>query len=823
MIRAKLVLRSVFSRPLRTLIVIFSLAAAAFAAMYCISGVNTAKNSLSDYFRQNFGEADIVVSGTKAEVKLDEKELPEGSRMLGVCLGGVTTTTPNPRYVNYVASSGIAIMGMDTEKAAAMKLISYAYPTDGGATITQSYADHLGKGVGDTFTITGKKDIQYKLKILAVVSPSGIVRSSGNTIIVTPELCRKISGAKSDSINSVYVDVPDDVVAECVAEMSASHPDQIFISTASNDSDAAMNSMLSVYYLIFAVVFLMVCFIVASMSKHIINERMALTGTLRSIGGSIFGTGLLLLSESVFYGLCGGILGTIAFMPLRGSLELSYFTVAGEEFTRSDGITPVSVTLVILSVILIQCFFSAGAIIKAARTPVRDIIFGTKEAAYHPSRALTVSGAVLLVAGIALNSFSEDFLMTVAAAFFSTIGAVLVFPWLISLISKGLAALFGKLNKPLSKLAVKEIATTKSSISSAGLILSAMSLTIAVMSIAVSLVAYIDSDYYNTDIMIESASQDGKLYDMLPESVDGIENIEKLYFQNLSYETKAEVNGEKRDLIVMGFENSGFRYFTGIRDCPQGLGEAEIAVDKVFASRLSLKVGDTVKLGLKSETYLPRQLSLKVKSLVDSGYFNTNGNTVLINADLYRKIYYDKPTTILIKTRPEKKSEVLQTLKTTMADDPMSIMTTEEYMSQRSADMQSLLMIVYSVVILGIALSLMGTTSNILIGFEQSRRKLAVFYSTLMSRSNLKKLIILETLLMCSVSCIAAVIYGCYFLGLISKSLDLLSMSVPLVQAEIFAPFFGLAGIIILSLAAVRPVVMISRMDMAEEIKTNAD
>ena len=79
MIRAKLVLRNVISKPLRTCIIILSLAAAAFAALFCIAGIQTAKNDLRDFFHSNYGDVDVLGMGNNIEVSIDD--LPPGSRI----------------------------------------------------------------------------------------------------------------------------------------------------------------------------------------------------------------------------------------------------------------------------------------------------------------------------------------------------------------------------------------------------------------------------------------------------------------------------------------------------------------------------------------------------------------------------------------------------------------------------------------------------------------------------------------------------------------------------------------------------------------------
>ena len=112
----------------------------------------------------------------------------------------------------------------------------------------------------------------------------------------------------------------------------------------------------------------------------------------------------------------------------------------------NDGVNIFTICLVIVLVILIQVLFSVSAIMKVAKTPVRDIVFGTKDSVYMPSKILAVTGVILFVAGIVLYIVFEDFMMIVMSVFCSFIGLVLFFPMVICFISKLLANLFSKLH-----------------------------------------------------------------------------------------------------------------------------------------------------------------------------------------------------------------------------------------------------------------------------------------------------------------------------------------------------------------------------------------
>ena len=109
-------------------------------------------------------------------------------------------------------------------------------------------------------------------------------------VIVTPELCCEIKGVKSGSIDTIYADIPEEHLNETILDVMAKHRNYAFMNSTGIEAQDALNNMLSIYYLIFAVVFLMVCFIIVSMSKHIVNERMSVVGMLRIAAGRHFPT-----------------------------------------------------------------------------------------------------------------------------------------------------------------------------------------------------------------------------------------------------------------------------------------------------------------------------------------------------------------------------------------------------------------------------------------------------------------------------------------------------------------------------------------------------
>ncbi len=816
MIRTKLILRNVLKKPLRSIVIILSLAAVAFAALFCIDGINMAASSLTDYFRSRFGDTDILITYGDT-LNMTEEDLPKDCKILTSSNTIVSLSMRNSYYYNYVTKEQLQVIGVDSKAAADIRLFDEAYPTKDGVTITKNIAEKLNKKVGDTISFYGENKDEYHLKILAIAEQSRYLQEI-DAIITTPELCNQIADVEK-GFNSVYIDAPDEKIGEYIEEWQEKYPDYLVFGTVDKDTERWMQSTLSIYYLIFIVVILMVCFIVVSMSNHIANERLSMVGMLRSLGGSISGTGAVLLAESAFYGLCGGLIGTGLYFVIAtifmsnlydpsmgGPGELNFFLVCG----------------VVMGVVLLQCIFSVAAIMRVAKTPIRDIIFGTKESAYFPSIKRTVVGGILLAAGIVLYFAAQEFVMIPLAAFLSMVGLILILPYISQLLSRLLSMLFRRWQMPVAKLAVKEFAAKKSTVSTVQLIVSSISLTITVCIVSVALINLYVSNHYDCNILIQSTSQPPVIYDYL-DDLDGVEGTEKLYYQYITYGETAELNGEPLRMTVVAMNDGGFRYYQGIRECPDSIGENEVSVDKLFAARKNLKLGDKINVRLHTEKILPKEMTLTVTSLCDAGYFKNGENVIMININDYRKTFHDFPSEVLVKSEEGREAEVLQMIERTLGDGFAQIKTSEEYRMEQQTAADSILSILYAIIFMGFAIALLGTFNNMLIGFEQSRRKYAVYYSSSMSKEKLKRLILLETAFTMLIACLISIGLGVYFLGVLSKGLEFLEVSMP--YSYVWETSSAIGGImfLILMLTSIRPLMALSKMNIAEEIKTSAD
>ena len=117
----------------------------------------------------------------------------------------------------------------------------------------------------------------------------------------------------------LMIDLKDNSkIEEAKKMLEARYPDASIQDLYLTDSDMQMiNELKAVFYLLFAITFLLVIFVTASICNRIVSERMSFIGTLRSLGMSTARTGRILLLENVLYALLGSIPATALYSVIR--------------------------------------------------------------------------------------------------------------------------------------------------------------------------------------------------------------------------------------------------------------------------------------------------------------------------------------------------------------------------------------------------------------------------------------------------------------------------------------------------------------------------
>ena len=295
----KTVFKNIFGKPLRSLLVIFSIFFCALSAMFCFDLAKTEKNLINDLLSIMSGEADLGVNMRVCDVSKLPEGLPEYNafRLRGV--SDYIYSDIDGEYC-YVKMESVYIYGIDPETAVTMGYLDDPDLKTGEIIITDKVADACGYSVGDMAQIHDLAGNVHELEIKDIVPAdlknllfqdyTGVVNDETADILT----CGKpVSGTMMiDVIDNTRITEAEEILKD---EFQA---DNVQIYALTEDMEAIMNELYGILFILFAITFLLVVFITFSICERIVGERMSFIGTLRSLGLSSTQTAFVLLLEN---------------------------------------------------------------------------------------------------------------------------------------------------------------------------------------------------------------------------------------------------------------------------------------------------------------------------------------------------------------------------------------------------------------------------------------------------------------------------------------------------------------------------------------------
>ena len=812
-ILGRLTLRNILGKPMRSVAIIIALAASAFAMLFCISGREAPEHAMREQMLSVYGGAEMLVFDLKAgDLQLNNADFPSGTKMFMQTSAEVKARSAKNEYP-------VSVSTIDSKGGKQIGLLESELDPQDGVIISQAFSQKSGLKEGDSVTITftkadeqgsrTEKTVSLKVK---QVSKDKYLRRKTNTLLVNMDNFTALTGRKG--YKSAIVDLPDDVDANDLAvELAKKYQNKqySFNPILTDELLDEISNQTMVFYLIFAVILLMTLFLTYSMSRHIANERLSAIGTLRSLGGSISGTSGLLMIESAVYGLVGGMIGAVLFV-FAGDFAVQAMFGSTGGYSMPLWCYPLAVILAIV----IQIICQSGALIKAVRTPVRDIIFSSRDTAYVMSIRKIIIGALLFAAGIAVGAFADDTVIIIAAIALICVGSVMIMPVVIKAVSKLFVRIFAALGMPTAKLAANESSHKKSAVASTQLTFIALAITTAVFIISSAIADLYSTDHHNYDVEVEvyGRRSEGEFITKLPE-------VEQYQIHSRAV-INGTLNGSKKHYINL-IPYTDFKLYSIFSGIDKEPAADEAYIGRQYAEKHNIKIGDTVKIkdlddyfiNEKGEKEIP-EYKLKISGICDA--IPDYRDSLVVNNRWYTKEMGDYIDSIYIKLS---KTGSLETLRSTIENRLPSadLFTAEENIQEAEEDCSSMMTVIYSILVVGCVLALLGAVSNAIIGFEQSRRKYAVLHSVAASKRKLSKLILLETLFSSLMAGIFAVPLGLLLTKMIGSTLDNSGVNVVMQYNIVLILAFILVIVVVLMIAALKPIVSLRRMNTAAELK----
>ncbi|WP_207640393.1 ABC transporter permease [Ruminococcus albus] len=796
----KLCFKNITIKPFRTLVIVLCLAAVSLTFSLCLTISSASKAAVEDMIRNSMGRTDITIQAARGFETLPE--LPADCESLPVILASSYFQVHDINNYKYVQKRSVYVIGVDTERAAKFGFLpKCTAPSENEAVISYALSQRFGYDIGDEITLPCADGTEIILAVSEIVLNKNDLSVMTLAVITAPETARTVLASPGTSATIIYIDAPDGKESETAEQLCAAytdfHVDQVTSTPESRDS---IRSVTMAFLIIFAVTLLMILFIISAFSKNIAVERLAVIGTLRSIGAEKGSASLTLLTECAVYGMIGGIIGTVIFYALKD-------TFLGKMIPRLDGIGgSVSVPpyvpvfgLVIPAVI--SCAVSFASLIRTSKMPVKDIIFGGKDNVYQPSVSGAVTGIICIFVAVILFMGSFGFIPSLVGLAAFVTGICLVLPKILSAVSKITAKHTYGGRFPVMRLALIQSGTKKTAVMGTVICTAVVMMTASLYILSRSAEGLYSVRNFNCDALITNLSERSEYYDII--SADSKE------FIYTAAET-TELNGRQTSVSIFGYHRS--EMFKGLRDLPESLGNDEIALDRQMMKRLDIHEGDSVTLTLKHDTIRPVTLTFTAVKGIDSVYLDQKCNAAVINLDTYKSVYHDYPSMLLVRGDTELMHRQL-------IDKSAEFETADEYYARMGEGSESITGLLDALAVIGILLAVISVSGQQMIGFEQRKHELAVLRSQGMSISQLSKMLLCETLLTAVLPVLLYLCTGRFVILIIEHTLSSLDMQIPISYEHLgIAEFIAIMAAAVI-LTVLIPIFSLKRMNTAEQLK----
>lgn len=717
------------------------------------------------------------------------------------------------------------IMGINIENAIKLNLLGEDVPilNDNEVVISKKVAEKSGYKQDDIIKLKYEGS-EYELRVVKIVNKKGLtsIDIENDLFISNISTVNEIKKIDSDRYDGLYLDVDDNDKISFVKDYLKENNDNYIIERLV-DEEAIREELSMINYimiLIFAMATIMIYFVISSLNKIIIAERIPVIGTFRSVGATKGKMNFILVLENSIYGLISGIIGSILGNILNSKTASLFITTNGVELTNKTTKMTLGIMLIgIIFAVVLQIIISIKEILKANKQPIKDIIFNTQNSRYKIRNFRTIFGFIMIILAFSLNYLNNktQIVLTILSLLLFIVGIANIVPILMQMLSKILHTVFKKIGIPTAIIASKNIGYNKMLISSSRLIVVALSLMITIITVSSSCTELFNAfrlvtqDY---DIVIQNVSKTSEKYNELI-NIDGVEKVDYL---NVFFDEKPTYNGKTftESPMILG-ESEEVAYIKDFDYKISDLKYNEVLIDEKYAEKNEINIGDTLKI--KFDT-INKELEYKVMGFVNTTYFSTSRNVIIVNLQNCLDNLTDIPFQVHLKCSDNADLEKIKKIaKDEIKEVGIRIQTVDEYISEQEEQVNSIIGMFYIILGLAIALSFIGIVNNQVIGFMQRRKELAILNSTCMSRNQIKQMMIFETILSNLISCSLAVLVGFLSTGIIDKFMQGLSLYVEISFNLIFTlKFIGIIYIILL-LTLIIPIRRLRKMNIVNEIK----
>lgn len=826
----KYLLRNIAEKKFRTIIAVLSIAISAALLFASTSVTDTVVKMFTDNAKRYTGSADVVVRGDELSpspffLTKDVQSSRIDYQIPALEAVGQYEDVKNDDNILF-KTIGMSVDDMQKMNPFALAQEGALQPFDGRkAIISQSRADKLGLALGDKLPLLfdGKRE---EFTIAGLAASTGIFNEFGTDafVLVPPASLRGMYGLQDGEVNAAYIKArAGEDVQKLIADLGADYDGyKVREAISLEDIQGQVGTISSLFLMLTLIITMMSVFIIYSSFKVITVERINVMGVFRSIGATKRTTGMILMAESLLYGIVGGLVGC----GLGIGILYGMSAIANSSIVKGAGVaiefSPLQLAAAFALAVVLSLLSSLLPIMKASKVPLKEIIIGKFENVQprRKSPLLKVFGVLLLPLGVVIPMFAPVE-YAVPLDLMSLVLLVIGILTLVPVITPVFGALFEKLTKPFfgneGILAAKNLRGNKSVTNNISLLGVAIAILLMINTVISGIVSDLTDFYTRTvkfDIMTTAQNMDAEFERKL-QGIDGVAETYAVYAAS-----NIEVVGKPVEIgLIEGADAAKYNAYWDIymyedsAKLVQELGDGRnILLNKTYEDKLGVRKGDIIKLKMKAG-----EVEYKV-----TGFLNTrmNESRYAVVAPQYLKedMQLNLFSSIYVKTSKEPK-DVAKDIRVTLKEQTPLANPMKEIGDNDIANNSQLFLILQAFLVLAIAVGVLSIMNNLLISFMERKRSLAMFRSVGMSRKQMVKMIFVEALTSGTVGGLVGLVGGVAMASIMPYVVDALGKHIiveysPWVLLGSFA-----AGVLVTLAASISPALKSSKLNIIESVR----
>ncbi len=805
----KYIIRSILERRLRTSLIISAIMISSAMFFASISISDTLVKIQMTAFRQSYGYTDIIIRSGEGSpsrflyMNKAEKYRKDTKYIIGEMSGYATYITDNRDETKTDAEQsgwnagkseevGTVLRGIDITEL--QKITPYTleaeknlYPFKGMKTVISSdTAEKYNLACGSTMLLE-INGVKHRFIVCGIFNPTGALAEPGGSFctILPLKTLNSLYNARG-RVGLVYIKLADSVKLERMIFLLSRDYSRYTVREPFTEWEIKRQTdRIATPVIIVTVILSFMCiYIIHTTFKIIVLERLPVIGTFRSIGAGKLTTDLILIMESLIYGIIGGITGCCFGTGLLYCITILPDPAAASCVGIELEITPSQLAATLAIAILLAVAGSVVSIIKTVRMSIKDIIFGMNEkTGFHTIRN-AVLGLVLLCLSLMVPVFAPPksaLVIDTACIVAMLLAGSLLIPLVMDCLLKFVQICCASLPGNTLPLAVRMLRQSRIAYSG-----------ISMLMIGISSL-YMISTLNWSQIKDSSVIFDRNMYDMtmtlpyadkttlkLISETDGVEGVLGNY-----YTGPVRMEGYDEPIYhIQGVNPLEFPFFQELKT-DSDMGELLTSLDKgrnimvsnMLKLRLNVKAGDSIVLKFASGNGVVARRTYKI-----IGFFDTmikgKWSYALISEKNFKMDVQERfygPIYIKSVNDKDRSGNIYDTGKVSYADKVITVMNNlkaafskrqpdiELKEEARKADQKSssqLFFMLQGFTVITLMTGTFGILNNLIIGFMQRRRQLAMLRSCGMSRGQLRRMIAAEAVIQGMIGSVSGILTG---------------------------------------------------------------